>query len=69
MSHHEPFPRMTGMVPPLTLLLPHNETKGTQITDIHHGGKLALTKAPDDHPGPNSGPPQLPTNAAHMLGL
>ena len=43
-SKHEPVPPVTGLVPPLTLLLAPNEAKPTQTTVIHHGAKWRIPK-------------------------
>ena len=43
-SKHEPVPPVTGLVPPLTLLLAPNEAKPTQPTVIHHGAKWRIPK-------------------------
>ena len=57
-SKHKPVPPVTGVVPPLTLLLAPNEVKPT-----------THTKTPHDTPRPTSSPPGLPTYAPHMFGL
>ena len=43
-SKHEPVPRVTGPVPPLTLLLAPKEAKPTQTNVIHHGAKWRIPK-------------------------
>ena len=43
-SRHEPFPLMTGPVPPLTLLLAPSDAKTTQTTVIHQEAKLRIPK-------------------------
>ena len=43
-SKHEPFPPVTGPVPPLTLLLALNNVKPTQTTVIHQEAKWRIPK-------------------------
>ena len=64
-SKHEPVPRVTGPVPPLTLLLAPNEAKPTQTTVIHHGAKWRIRK----HHMTTRDLPRVPEHAGHMLGL